>query len=318
MSTRLITAAYLSAWRLVRLLPERLAYALFRLIADYVWWRNGGGVQQLSANLARAVPGASAEELRRLTRAGMRSYMRYWCDAFLLPDWDGERLARTCRVDEPERLKRIFAGGTGVVAALSHQGNWDHAGAWAGLNLSKVTTVAERLKPEAVYQEFLGYRRRLGMEIFPLGEPGLMSQLVRKAHAGAFVPLLADRDLSGNGVPVTFLGEASRMAPGPAAIALAAKVPLMPVNTYYEDLPGGGHGLVLQIHEPVPVPTTGTKAEKIAAMTQGCADALSEGLRQHPQDWHMMQVVFDADLDPARLASREPESREPAPREPGP
>ena len=306
MRERLVTSAYLYAWRGVRLLPERLAYAVFQLIADLVWWRNGAAVQRLSVNLARAVPGAGPAELRQLTRRGLRSYMRYWCDAFLLPGWDAERLARTCRVDEPERLKRVFEGDHGVVAALAHQGNWDHAGAWAGVHLRKVTTVAERLRPEAVYQEFLSYRRSLGIEIFPLGEPGLAAQLIRKVHGGAFVPLLADRDLSGNGVPVTFLGEASRMAPGPAAIALAAKVPLLPVNTYYEELPGGGHGLVLQIHEPVPVPATGTKAEKIAAMTQSCADALSEGLRQHPEDWHMMQVVFDADLDPARDPNRRP------------
>ncbi|GLY17362.1 lipid A biosynthesis lauroyl acyltransferase [Kineosporia sp. NBRC 101677] len=301
---RLIAGAYLYAWRVVRLLPERLAYTLFRLIADFVWWRNGAAVQRLATNLARAVPDAGPAELRRLTRRGMRSYMRYWCDAFLLPGWDGDRLARTCRVDDPELLARVFEGDRGVVAALAHQGNWDHAGAWAGVHLRQVTTVAERLKPEAVYQEFLNYRRSIGIEIFPLGEPGLAAQLVRKVHAGAFVPLLADRDLSGNGVPVTFLGEASRMAPGPAAIALAAKAPLMPVNTYYEQLPGGGHGLVLQLHEPVPVPATGTKAEKIAAMTQSCADALSEGLRQHPEDWHMMQVVFDADLDPDRDPNR--------------
>lgn len=300
MRDRLIAAVYLGGWRLVRLLPERVAYRLFELAADLVWWRNGPSVQRLAKNLARAA--APGTDLRALTREGMRSYVRYWCDAFLLPGWDADRLARTCRVDEPERLKRVFAQG-GVVAALAHQGNWDHAGAWACVHLAKVTTVAERLRPEAVYEEFLKYRRGLGMEIFPLGEPNLMAKLVRTVHGGAFVPLLADRDLSGSGVAVQFLGEPSRMAPGPAAIALAAKAPLLPVNTYYERLPGGRYGLVLQIHEPIPVPESGTKAEKIAVMTQGCADALSEGIRQHPQDWHMMQVVFDADLDPARRKS---------------
>lgn len=304
MRDRFVTAVYLLAWRVVRLLPERTAYRLFALAADWVWWRHGPGVRRLEANLARAVPPGPEADLRRLSRAGMRSYLRYWCDAFLLPGWDAERLARTCRVDEPERLQRIFSTdseGTGVVAALAHQGNWDHAGAWAGVHLATVTTVAERLRPEAVYQEFLRYRRSLGIEILPLtGEGNLVGKLIRQVRAGGFVPLLADRDLSGHGVPVTFLGEASRMPPGPAAIALAAKAPLMPVNTYYERLPGGGHGLVLQIHEPVEVPATGTNTEKIAAMMQSCADALAEGIRQHPEDWHMLQVVFDADLDPDR------------------
>jgi hypothetical protein len=29
------------------------------------------------------------------------------------------------------------------------------------------------------------------------------------------------------------------------------------------------------------------------------------GIRAHPQDWHMLQRVFVADLDPARLAAAE-------------
>jgi KDO2-lipid IV(A) lauroyltransferase len=33
-------------------------------------------------------------------------------------------------------------------------------------------------------------------------------------------------------------------------------------------------------------------------MTQACADALAEGIREHPQDWHMLQRVFVADLVP--------------------
>ena len=32
-------------------------------------------------------------------------------------------------------------------------------------------------------------------------------------------------------------------------------------------------------------------------MTQACADALGAAIREHPQDWHMMQRVFVDDLD---------------------
>jgi phosphatidylinositol dimannoside acyltransferase len=49
------------------------------------------------------------------------------------------------------------------------------------------------------------------------------------------------------------------------------------------------------------VPDTGTRAEKIAAMSQALADRFTEAIAEHPQDWHMLQKVFTADLDPARL-----------------
>ena len=40
---------------------------------------------QLEANLRRVVPGATGDQLRQLSRAGMRSYLRYFMEAFRLP-----------------------------------------------------------------------------------------------------------------------------------------------------------------------------------------------------------------------------------------
>jgi lauroyl/myristoyl acyltransferase len=46
----------------------------------------------------------------------------------------------------------------------------------------------------------------------------------------------------------------------------------------------------------VPVPVEGSRREKVAIMMQECADALGAGFRAHPEDWHMLQRVFEADL----------------------
>ena len=40
--------------------------------------------------------------------------------------------------------------------------------------------------------------------------------------------------------------------------------------------------------------------EAARAYTQRMADRLAEGIRMHPEDWHMMQPVFLADLDDRR------------------
>jgi phosphatidylinositol dimannoside acyltransferase len=303
MPDRLTVLAYTLGWRLVSALPEAIAYPLFTLIADVAWWRRGKGVLRLEANLARAVPGSDAARLRELSRQGMRSYLRYWCDAFRLPGWSKQRIVETCRIDGEEILRGAFRGGTGVVVALAHHGNWDHAGAWSTYELAKVTTVAERLKPEELFDRFVAFRESLGMEILPLtGGGNVFGRLMQRVKAGGFVPLLADRDLTDHGIRVNLLGEPARMAPGVAALALAARAPLLPINIYYERLPRSAiarWGIVLQVHQPVPVPE-GTRAEQIAAMMQSCADALGAGIVEHPQDWHMLQRVFEADLDVAR------------------
>ncbi len=303
MSDRLIVWAYSMGWRLVRALPERGAYLVFSVVAQLSWLSQSTGARQLEANLARVLPDASAIKLKSLTRRGLHSYMRYYCDVFRLSTWSPDRILATCRAEGDQPVRAALAEGRGVVAALSHSGNWDHAGAWSTLALAPVTTVAERLRPEEVYQRFLTVRRQLGMEILPLtgGAENTFGLLVRRLRKGGFVPLLADRDLSATGVPVMLFGETARMAAGPASLALLTGAALHPVSIRYERLPTGSParwGTVVHFHPEVPAPAEGARAERIAAMTQACADALAAGIAAHPHDWHMLQRVFVDDLVP--------------------
>lgn len=295
--------AYTAGWRLVRWLPEPAAYRLFDVFADLAWRRGGPGVQRLSANLRRARPGLDAEALRELTRAGMRSYLRYWCDSFRLPDWLPERIVSRVRVVGDAPVRAALDGGQGVVMFLGHLGNWDHAGAWSTLRLAPVTTVAERLRPEPLFREFVAFRERLGMRVVPLTDGTQVFRiLLRTLRDGGFVPLLADRDLTDGGVEVDFLGERARMAVGPAALALQARAALFTVSIHYELLPGPGrrHGLVITWHPQVMTTDVGMGRTAVATLTQRCADQLATAVRDHPQDWHMLQRVFVADATVAR------------------
>ena len=179
--------------------------------------------------------------------------------------------------------------GRGVVAALPHMGNWDWAGAWACATGMPLTTVAERLEPARLYDEFVAFRRGLGMEILPLtGGAPPMRRLVEAVGEGRLVCLLADRDLSRAGVEVTLLGEPARMPRGPAALARETGVDLVPVTLAYRD-----RHLELTFHEPVPHRPSD---DGLVTMMQGVADAFSHGIEADPQDWHMMQKVFARDV----------------------
>jgi lauroyl/myristoyl acyltransferase len=56
-------------------------------------------------------------------------------------------------------------------------------------------------------------------------------------------------------------------------------------------------------------PPEGSSREKIQVMTQACADVLSQAVREHTQDWHMMQRVFSKDLMGERAPDRGGERR---------
>lgn len=294
---RLAYLAYSGGWSAVRYMPERAAYATFRAVADSEWLRSGRGVQRLEANLSRVLaPGTNP---RLESRAAMRSYLRYWCDAFRLPDWSPDRIRSMVRFVGRENLQRHIDAGRAVISPLPHMANWDLGGASLTLTGVPVTTVAERLRPEALYDRFLAFRQGLGMEILPHTGGDVVGRLAERARSPRLIPLLADRDLTARGIEVVLAGERIKMPAGPAVLALRTRAPLVPVTLWYEGREPR-HTLALRFHPEIPVPTAGTGSEKVAVMSQAVADVFTEALREHPHDWHMLQRVFLADLDPRR------------------
>ncbi|WP_053636460.1 phosphatidylinositol mannoside acyltransferase [Streptomyces sp. XY152] len=294
---RLADALYGAGWSTVKKLPEPVAVRLGRSIADLAWKRRGKGVLRLESNYARVVPDAGPERLAELSRAGMRSYLRYWMESFRLPAWSPERIADGLDVKDLHHLTEGMAAGKGVVLALPHLANWDLAGAWVTTKLGiPFTTVAERLKPETLYDRFVAYREGLGMEVLPHSGGSAFGTLARRLRDGGLVCLVADRDLSSSGVEVDFFGETAPMPAGPALLAQQTGARLLPVTLWYDDSPV----MRGRVHPPVEVPASGTRPEKTSVMTQALADAFATGIADHPEDWHMLQCLWLRDLDPAR------------------
>ncbi|TFE38689.1 phosphatidylinositol mannoside acyltransferase [Streptomyces sp. ICN441] len=290
---RLTDTLYGLGWGTVKKLPDPVAARLGRTIADTAWKRRGRGVLRLETNLARVVPDAGPERLAELSRAGMRSYMRYWMESFRLPAWDEERVRRSVEIENIRRLHDGMARGKGVVLALPHLANWDLAGVWATRALGiPFTTVAERLKPETLYDRFVAYRESLGMEVLPHTGGSAFGTLARRLRDGGLVCLVADRDLSASGIEVKFFGETARMPAGPALLAQQTGALLLPVTLWYDDTPV----MKGRVHPPVDVPETGTRAEKTSVMTQALADAFATGIADHPEDWHMLQRLWLPDV----------------------
>lgn len=298
MRERLTELAYLAAWRGVRLLPEPAAYALSRTFADRAARKDGRAVRQLRRNLARVV-GTDPDEA--LVRDAMRSYARYWIEAFRLPSMSTAKLQRRFEMNGYEPVHERAERGLGSIVALPHCGNWDFAGAWVGAVAGDpLTTVAERLRPEGVYRRFLEYRESLGMRIIPAsgGDRNPQAALGEALDAGHVVALVADRDLGRGGTEVKFFGETTTFPTGPALLAIRNRVDLFTADIHYE-----ADRAVCHITGPVDT-GTGSLRDRVAATTQRMADAFEEGIRAHPADWHMLQRFWSADFEPAPAPDR--------------
>lgn len=301
---------FLLAWRVVPRLPGSLARGIFDLVALIAHAARIGGVRQLESNLSRVRPDLRGRALRRVSRQGMRSYMRYYCESFQLPGLTPQQIGARVRAVGIEPLCRDLDAGRPAVGALTHSGNWDLAGAWFVQHHGHVITVAETLEPEELFRLFVEFREGLGLRIVPFAKgTGVFRRLLTGMRKPtSFVPLLADRDLTRDGLEVDAGGHPMRVAPGPAALAVAGKASLYSTHLRYERLPGDRRrragspwGVVITFTAIEPVPGL-SRDETIVQLTQAWVDDQIAQIAQYPQDWHMLQKVFTADLDTDRLA----------------
>jgi len=287
---------YLVATRVAPFLPINLIRAIVGLGAWAAWAKKGKATGRFEGNLHR-VTGLEGRALRRLSRRGMSSYARYWAEVFELGRMTHSTIDARIRTTgaDAHALEQIRAHEC-ISVVLSHSGNWDIVGAWTSRNYGPVSTVAEILEPREVFDEFVAFRKKLGMTV--LGHEGgaTFRQMIRLGKTeGGVLALLADRDLSGDGVETTMWGHGVRVAPGPAALALATKTALYPLAVYYEKLHGRRRwkarsrwGTVMDFGEPIEV-SEGDKSERVLAMTHLWVAFIADKVAAHPEDWHMLQ-----------------------------
>jgi phosphatidylinositol dimannoside acyltransferase len=298
---RAVSLAYGAGWTLTKRLPEPWVARSFDAFAGRATRRSGRGVLQLRRNLGRARPDLDSDALDELVEQAMQSYLRYWREAFRLPTWSGAEIRARLVASNPARMFDPLDSGRGVVAVLGHFGNWDHAGAWVTTQGRAFTTVAERLRPESLYDRFVAYRESLGMEVLPLsGGADVTEVLQQRLRDGGLVALLADRDLTGTGLEVDVLGEPARLPAGPALLALRTDSVLLPVFSSYDT-----DHTRLDFAEPLTSSATGLRAQVHDLTTQWGA-ALGAAAQERARDWHMLQAVWSADRERREAAEVSP------------
>ena len=278
---------YTALWTFVRLLPEKSAYGLFEQIANFAYRRNGKRVQRLRSNYEIAISDVSSNDREVLVRKGISSAMRYWCDTFRISDWSTEKIVSSTHAINEHFLFDPIREKRGVIVAVPHAGNWDHAGAYFCAKGARVNTVAEHLKPERLFRKFLAHRERMGMRVLDLNAGVLddLRNILRDEKE--LVALVADRDLSRSGIDVRFFGKVARMPAGPAILAYETEADLITAYVVYRK-----DGIEVSFTPPIKVNRQADRSTEVSRITQVIAGRFEDAIRNDPTSWHMQQRIF--------------------------
>ena len=275
----LVRGIYRFGWRVAARLPTRLVAVIISVVSWVAWQRSDTHIRNLRRNLTYATGSPVNDDL---LRAAIKSYFRSFYEVLALPAWSATEIRRRISVVNEHVLRDAYAG-SGAVVALPHSGNWDLAGAWACVTGMPVTTVVEQLPPDE-FAAFLAFRERLGMQVLSHRDPAVLTTLMGAIRRGRVVSLVADRDLAGTGVPVSWRGQPITMPAGPALVARRTGAALLPAVCQFTD-----DGMAILIGDPIQ-PQPGR--DGLIAMMQQVADFFADTIAKHPQDWHMMQPFF--------------------------
>ncbi|HEX2404759.1 MAG TPA: phosphatidylinositol mannoside acyltransferase [Acidimicrobiia bacterium] len=277
---------------LLSLLPASAARSLGR-VGGTIWHATAKGRRSMAERHMTRVLGDGAEALGA-ARSVMQSYGRYYAEVLWARGSNVEELQAETTVEGLEHIIGAREEGRGMIYGLPHVGNWDAAAPVSGNEKVPVVAVAENLPNRRITEWFTSMRAEFGIEIvLATGGTEVMRKLEAALSANKAVALLSDRDLKQRGVEVVFFGEKTTLPPGPATLALRTGAPLLPVASYYE----GDNGYRVVIRPALPVPTEGTRSEKVRAMTQALAEEMESLIRAAPRQWHLVQPNWPSDRE---------------------
>jgi phosphatidylinositol dimannoside acyltransferase len=278
--------------RLVAALPARAAYALADVAGD-LWHRFAPARRRLvAANLARVCAATGrptgGAAFGTLVRAAFRNHARYYVELLRAPRYRLDRIDDHVDVRDWPIFEAPLRSGPAMLVS-SHLGNFEPFGAFVAAHGLRPLAPIEEIEPRALF-EFLAARRGASsVDLVPVRESP--RPLMQRLRDGGLVGIVGDRDLEGDGQPVTMFGHPTTMPTGPAALAVLHHAALVV-------------GCCLRVGpdrfraegELMEVPATGDRRADTAALVERMAARFERDIGSAPEQWWGAFQPFWPDL----------------------
>ncbi len=282
---RSVVLGFKIAWATFGYLPDSLLQLIARFASKRTFKKQGAGVRRLVFNIARVLNlDINDSKVIEVSKSALNSYMRYWVSMFALPKRSNAYLESAVVMRNEDELANALKAGTGVILAVTHSGNWDLAGAYVADKFGGITTVAERLRPVELFDEFTRHRLKRKIEIIAHrgGKVPPSVALANALQSGKLTGLVTDRDMSHHGIEVNFFGHIAKMPLGAAKLAIENNALIIPAAVFEEN------GKTIIDFSP----SLDLSTQNPEIVTQNLAHIFEDIISKHPENWHMLQKIW--------------------------
>jgi KDO2-lipid IV(A) lauroyltransferase len=278
----------------MRILPPWLVGPGVLVFSGFFWLALGGVRRAIGHNL-EWLRGRRASWPRRQAWAFRTIWHHAWCMSETYDGLVGGARPPEVELEGEEHWRRVAAGERGFVVVTAHVGHWEIGSRLAPTGPRRKVHVVRAPEIDPMAQDFLRELiERSGDGSFELhftrpDDPALGARLLLALRRGDVVALQGDRGRAGQrAARVELFGRPFEAPLGPAAIARAAGVPLLPVFLFRR---GRSRSLV-SFHPPIEVARTADREADCRAASAAVVRAIEQAIRREPHQWFCFRELW--------------------------
>ncbi len=271
--------------------PLDLSYWIADRVADLHFAFSGKSRRQVLTNLRLLRDEKSLPE-NQAARQVFQNFGKQIVDFLRLSQIDRKRFLDAVEIEGLEHIQNSLRQGKGVIGVTAHFGNWEWGAAGLSLLGFPVHALVLHQSNRRVNELFNNERSGKGIHVIPMTKSVSVWDVASTlAKRNEILLLAADRDISSNGVPVSFLGRDFYLPRGPAALSRRCGSPLI-VGFVVRHAKGCFR---LTFAPPVEVERTKNPICDIQRMTQKVANIMEAVIRRYPTQWFLFEGLREAD-----------------------
>jgi KDO2-lipid IV(A) lauroyltransferase len=272
-------------------MPARLGYWLCSLVGGIVYYFVPEVRRAVRDNMKHVLPTSTKHQRRKISRQVIRNVYKNYYELVRLPHLKREDLEKMVPIIEgEEHLQEALKAGKGVILLTGHIGNFSMVGQLAATKGYLAAVVAEDIQPPEFYNFISRLRGTFGLRLIKMGTAQVRS-VMRHLRDGGVLGLAADRDVGDTGLPVQFFDTVTDLPEGPVVLAMRLGVPIVPAFTW-RLRNNKSRAIVLPAIE---LEKTGDYDADVKTNMRKIATLLEEMIRQAPDQWVVLQRVWDKD-----------------------
>jgi len=242
-----------------------------------------------SALARRAASDPRALEL--LVRRAYRHAARYYLEVARTPALTPDEVMERLDLETPEAVADMVAGKRAVIVVGAHFGAIEVPVVYLAARQGYQYTAPMETVPDPGLQAWIERSRSsAGIRIVPIEHA--RRELAATLRTGHSVGLVADRDLTGGGIPMPFFGYPASIPAGPALLAVETGAPLF-VGGARRTSKGHFLGRMTLLE----VPADGPRRERVLTLMRRTVAVFEDLIAQAPEQWWAVCQPIWPDLE---------------------